>query len=302
MKSELITIIKTGNILGEGVQWQTETETLCWTDIQSCLFYSMHLPTARLSSYPTPERLCSFGFTGDKTTLIVAFESGFAWFHYPSQAVARIRRTDIMPAGTRFNDGKVDRQGRFWAGTMVEAGDPAVGRGGSLYSLDQELQTRKHVSGVGIANGLCWSPDASLMYFADSARRVIYRYEFDPVAGSPGKRSVFAETENGAEPDGAEVDNTGCLWSAHWGAGRVVRYTPNGAVDYILDLPVSQPTCVTFGGKDYDWLFITTAKQGLNESQLADEPYAGDVFVYRLGVAGLPAHYFRRFRPPMKLL
>ena len=294
MNPRLLDIIRVGNTLGEGVQWNEAAESLWWTDIQARLIYRHHLPSGRLSKFSTPERLCSFGFVKDKADFIVAFDSGFALYNPVSREVTWLSRPVKSERGIRFNDGKVDRQGRFWAGTMVESDDPAIRRGGSLYSLDGTFAVHQHESGIGISNGLCWSPESRRLYFADSSRRSIYSYDFNQDAGTIGNRKIFVKTESGAHPDGAEVDSNGCIWSAHWGAGRVVRYTPEGKTDAVLALPVSQPTCVTFGGRGCDLLFVTSAKEGLDDNKLHEEPHAGDVFVFQVGVSGFPACHFNQ--------
>lgn len=292
VKPNLVDIIRVGNTLGEGVQWNEETETLWWTDIQEHLFYRYDFPTGELSKFRTPERLCSFGFIENTPGFIAAFERELALYHPASQVITSLRSPEELSNDLRFNDGKIDRQGRFWAGTMVEKGDPAIHRKGNLYSLDSAFVLQKHESDIGISNGLCWSPDAKYLYFADSALRIIYRYEFDPASGTIYNRKVFVETALGAYPDGAEIDSDGCLWSAHWGAGQIVRYTPDGKIDEVLTIPVSQPTCVTFGGPGYDLLFITSAKLGLDNDKLNKETHAGDVFIFQAGISGLPACRF----------
>ena len=204
------------------------------------------------------------------------------WLKYP----------EGLGRGIRFNDGKVDRQGRFWAGAMIEDRDPVLYREGNLYSIDGTNRLCKHESGIGISNGLCWSPESDHLYFADSSRRIIYNYEFNTGSGTIDNRKIFVMTENGAFPDGADIDCDGCLWSAHWGSGQVVRYTPAGKTDIVLDLPVSQPTCVTFGGPDLKLLFVTSATEGLENAKLCNQPNAGDVFVFQAEISGLPASRF----------
>ena len=297
MKPALLDIIKAGNILGEGVQWDELTQTLWWTDIQARRLYRYRPANGALKQYPTPYRLCSFGFVARRAELIAAFDRGIALYDPTSTDSKPLQAPCELAAEVRFNDGKVDRQGRFWSGTMVEAGDPTLKAAGNLYSLDAEYRLRLHESGIGIANGLCWSPDAERMYFADSSRRTIYCYDFDPESGTMHNREVLAVTASGSAPDGAETDCDGCLWSAHWGAGKVVRYTPAGETDTILELPVTQPTCVTFGGADLDLLFVTSAREGLAEADLREQPEAGNVFVYRVGVSGLPVSRFIPERP-----
>ena len=294
LKPELIDIIRVGNTLGEGVQWNDMTETLWWTDIQARLIYSYHPASGKLFKSPTPERLCSFGFVMGRAEIIAAFDRGLALYNPVSKDINWLKCPDGSGAGIRFNDGKVDRQGRFWTGTMVEAGDPLIQPEGNLYCIDAEYKLTIHESGIGISNGLCWSPESDRMYFADSCRRIIYSYDFETEPGTIDNRTIFVLTENGAFPDGADVDCDGCLWSAHWGSGKVVRYTPAGKTDIVLDLPVSQPTCVAFGGTDLGLLFVTSAQEGLDKAELFREPDAGNVFVYQAGISGLPASRFIR--------
>jgi sugar lactone lactonase YvrE len=193
--------------------------------------------------------------------------------------------------GLRFNDGRVDRAGRFWCGSMVES--PSENVSGSLYSVDGSGAVRCHVRGVRISNSLCTSPDGKLLYFADSPTRTIWVYDLVEPEGTLAGRRIFAQTPEGSSPDGAAVDVDGCVWSAHWGGSCVVRYTPDGRVDRTLPVPTRQPSCVCFGGPDLDLLFVTTARENLDAATLRHEPYAGDVFVYRSGSQGHPEPEYR---------
>jgi L-arabinonolactonase len=287
---ELIETIAAGNTLGEGVLWEAETQSLWWSDIQEQLLYRLDWNSREIRSFSTPERLCSFGFIENDRRLIAAFESGFAVFDPFDGNVAWLARPERDAADVRFNDGRVDRQGRFWAGTMEER-DDRTGRA-NLYCLDGAGRTHRRESGIAISNGICWSPDSRFFYFADSPKRMIFVYDFDSATGDISNRRVFAQTPEGASPDGANVDAEGFLWSAHWGASRVVRYAPDGKTDAILDVPASQPTCIAFGGPDLDLLFVTSAREGISPGRLAGEPSAGDVFVYKMGVKGLPDQRF----------
>ena len=169
---------------------------------------------------------------------------------------------------------------------MVENDDfPAKG---CLYSIDPHNGLRCHVRDVRISNGLCTSPDGKRLYFADSPTHTIFVYELNEPDGDLGPRRVFATTPAGAMPDGATVDVDGCLWSAHWGGGCLVRYTPEGRIDRTIAIPASQPTCACFAGPNLDVLCVTSAREGLSESTLQSEPHAGAVFLYRTGVQGLP--------------
>jgi sugar lactone lactonase YvrE len=265
--------------------WDSRRQRLWWTDIQGRRLFRYDWAFGDTHTLEMPERVGSFGLTAGSERLITAFESGFAWYDPGDQSVTWLARPERPHSAVRFNDGRVDRQGRFWSGTMVEGDQPGVSAG--LYSFDRRYGVRRQLGDVRISNSLCLSPDGRSLYFADSPTRTIRVFELDP-EGTLGPSRVFAQTPVGADPDGATIDADGCLWSAHWGAGCVVRYTPEGQVDRTLRIPASQPTCVCFGGPDLDVLCITTARIGLSAASLGTEPNAGDVFLYRVGVKGLP--------------
>jgi sugar lactone lactonase YvrE len=284
-------ILRVGNVLGECVLWDSPRGKLWWTDIQASRLQCYDWTSGALEVLEAPERIGSFGFVADSDSLITAFASGLALYEPRQRSVRWLARPAASDPGVRFNDGRVDRRGRFWSGTMVEDGQP--GARGCLYSLQGSGEARPHIPGVRISNGLCFSPDGSRLYFADSPTRVISVYELIEPEGVLGNRRPLAQTPEGSSPDGATVDVDGCLWTALWGAGCVVRYTPDGRLDRTLPVPVSQPSCVCFAGPDLDILCVTTAREGLNEARLHDEPHAGDVFLYRVGTQGLPESEYR---------
>jgi len=284
------TIISVGNTLGESVLWNVETQSLWWTDIQERRLYRFDWDSQSLTQLALPERLCSFGFVAGSECLIAAFESGFALYDPRDGKVAWLARPELNRPGMRLNDGRVDRQGRFWAGSMAET---AANTGKAhLYCVDETGRAHCRESGITISNSICWSPDSTRFYFADSPRRTIWQYAFDAASGSISDRRVFVETPDGAFPDGASVDAEGFLWSAQWGAGRIVRYAPDGCIERVLEVPASQPSCIAFGGPNLDLLFVTTAREGLKEEALKREISAGDVYVYDIGVVGLPEGRF----------
>lgn len=281
-----IDILAARNIVGEGILWDSRRELLWWTDIQGRELYCYDWARSSMQVLDTPERVGSFGLVAHSERLITAFASGIALYDTRDTTVEWLARPDAIVPGIRFNDGRVDRRGRFWSGTMVE--DPQCQTRGCLYSVDAVGGMRCHVRDVGISNGLCMSPDGSRLYFADSPTRTIFVFDLIEPAGDLGPRRVFARTPHGAHPDGAAVDVDGCIWSAHWGAGCVVRYTPDGRIDRTLQVPACQPTCVCFGGPDLDVLCVSSAREGLDQATLQAEPHAGAVFLYRTGAQGLP--------------
>lgn len=278
-------VIHAGAILGEGIQWHDGK--LWWTDIQGSTLSTWDWSGNSLRSMPLPERLGSFALTHHSGLLVCAFETGFALFKPERGALDWIARIEAPGSGIRFNDGRVDRRGRFWAGTMIEDEGSAGARRGALYCLDPAQGPQIAVADVAISNGLAWSPDGRWMYFADSPRRTIWRFAVDHETGMPDSACVFAQTPEGIYPDGATVDAEGCYWSAQWGGSRVVRYTPDGTIERIIPVPVSQPSCVCFGGDRLDHLCVTTARDGLDQAQRHAEPLAGDVLIYKTNVPGI---------------
>jgi L-arabinonolactonase len=280
---QLIDIISVGNTLGEGISWDPAGERVWWTDIQERKLFRYDPSARTLESFSLPERLGSFGFVAGSGQIVGAFESGFALFHPETGRLDWVARPEHAARNIRFNDGRVDRRGRFWAGSMVEGeGDPQ----GKLYCL-QGAQATVRLTGIAISNSICFSPDGRYLYFADTPSRTILRYDIDAANGAIGNRQIFVRTPQGAFPDGSNIDAEGHLWNAHWGAGRVVRYAPDGSVSGEIDIPATQPTCIAFGGKNLDLLYVSSAREHLSDEALAGQPHAGDVFVYQLGVKGL---------------
>ena len=190
-------------------------------------------------------------------------------------------------SGNRPNDGKCDRQGRFWFGTMD---DSETGFAGSLYKVGAGGALTRMLSGIGVSNGLDWSPDGTIFYYTDSLRRTIWQFPFDTAEGALGERAPFVtlDPHEGA-PDGLTVDEDGYVWSAHWDGWRIVRYNPDGVIDRVFELPVPRPTSVCFGGPDLSILYVTSARIGLSPAALERAPLSGGLFSLRPGVRGLPS-------------
>lgn len=284
-------ILRVGNIVGEGILWDARHHALWWTDIQGRCLHRLDWRHGSAQIIDTPDRVGSFGLVTGRDEFIVAFATGIALYDPMSRSIEPLDSPDRLEQGIRFNDGRVDRQGRFWVGTMVEG--PQLQAGGCLYSVDSSRTMRREADGIRISNGLCFSPDGTKMYFADSPTRIIRVYDLTDGPAVLGSPHTFVHTPPGAYPDGAAVDADGCVWSAHWGAACVIRYTPGGTVDRILEIPTCQPSCVCFAGPDLDVLCVTTAREGLDATTLQNEPHAGDVFLYRVGVQGVPESEYR---------
>lgn len=294
LQFELIATIPSQCELGEGPVWDGRIGALWFTDIQQEQLLRLDWPSRMLTRFALPERLGSLGLTADPARLVCAFASGFAWFEPERGRCSWISRTEPEYQGIRMNDGRVDRAGRFWAGSMVEDAALAAGRGGALYRLDSGAGKGPEslFGGISISNSICFSPSGDQLYFTDTPTREIKVFDCNPATGALGNSCRFAAVDGAGFPDGSDVDAAGRLWNAEWGSGQVTVYQIDGSILARLALPVAQVTCVAFGGEQLDHLFVTTAYEGLPAKQRSAQPHAGDLFVYRTNARGLPAATF----------
>lgn len=262
------------DILGEGCLYDADRQRVLWVDIEGRLIRSLSTADGAVARVKLPERVGSLGLYPDGA-LLAALESGFASVSLAPFTLTRLPSPEIGRPRCRFNDGRSDPEGRFWAGTMDDAKTEPLG---ALWRRDPDGACHRLVGGVTIANGIAFSPDGRTLYFADSPARVIWAFARDPASGALGARRVFARTEPGQFPDGATVDAAGRLWIALWGAGRVRCYAADGGLVGDVALPVSQPSCCCFGGPDLATLYVTSARQGLGSARLQREPLAGALF------------------------
>jgi len=274
--------------LGEGPVWCPRQQALYWVDIRQPTLRRLDPAGGRVESWQMPELVGSLALAEDDRVL-VALSSELALFDLATGAFERIARPQRVLPDQRFNDGKCDRQGRFWVGSMNNiTRDPE----GVLYCLDPHGKLVEMLSGIRIPNSLAWSPDGRTMYFADSLLHTIHAYAFDPATGTQGAKRLFARTDPPAIPDGGTVDRDGYLWSAEYDGWRLTRYAPDGRIDRVVELPVQRPTSCMFGGPSLDILYVTTAKQRLSEAELARQPLAGALLALDVGVRGLPEPRF----------
>jgi len=271
-------VAQASDILGEGPCWSAAEGRLYWFDIKG---RKLHWHTPRdgdTSGVELPMR-ASAAAPRAGGGLLMATEHGLAAFESRSATVALVRAM-TFPAGFRTNDGKVDPQGRFWWSTMDDAGGE---RPGALFRTDPDLTTTQVLDGIHIANTVSVTADGRTLLLADSKLQTIYAHDVADLR----RRRVFARTEGAIAPDGSALDAEGFLWNAQWGGGRLVRYGPDGAVDRMIPLPVSQPTSCAFGGPDLATLYVTSAREGLSEAELDRQPLAGSLFAFTPGVHGL---------------
>jgi len=277
-------------LIGESPCWDARSGVLYWVDIPARKIHRYDPVSGSDKAWLMSEEVGCVANCADNT-LVIALRKGFFRFDPVRETLSPLFKTDAEPVTNRFNDGKTDRQGRFWCGSTDEAEKAPTG---ALYCLDRGLHCRRLVDGIICSNALCWSPDGRIMYFGDSSRQTVWAWNFEPGSGAIFNRRVFVSVpvEEGA-PDGATVDSEGYIWIAQWGGWRVVRYDPKGRIDRVLRLPVSQPACPAFGGPDLNTLYIATAAIGLSAEAHAREPLAGGLFAVNIGVSGIAEVPFR---------
>jgi L-arabinonolactonase len=275
--------------LGEGPLWDVDEQRLYWIDSYGPAIHCMAADGREKRSWRLPEPIGSMALRRGGGA-VISLRSGFHFFDFRTGESRRIHETHPGEMRPRLNDGKVDRQGRFVAGSMdFEERDPV----GKLFRLDPDLSLHTLDAGVICSNGPCWSPDGTTFYFADTGRRVIYAYDYDTTSGNVLSRRVFASFEKlRGLPDGATVDEEGYVWSVEVYSGRLIRFDPLGVIDRVVGLPVQSTTSLTFGGADLDIVFVTSMARPM-AGQYHREREAGCLFkVEGLGVRGLPEPRF----------
>lgn len=275
--------------LGETPLWCARTRKLWWLDIERPRLQSFDPASGRHEAVAVD---CAYLGTQALTA------SGARLLGRDLELVLRSDETGAeRPFATvetgldnRLNDGRVDARGRFWVGTM----DNALHRpNGSLYRVDPDGGVTKIAGDVIVSNGIAFSPDGCTLYFTDTRRHRSWAFDLDLDDGAVTNRRLFADhSATGERPDGACVDVDGCLWTAFFAGGRIVRYRPDGRIDRTIPLPVTNPTCPCFGGPDLKTLYVTTAAKFLSPEQLAAEPLAGALLAIEGVGQGLPEHRF----------
>ncbi|HVX81905.1 MAG TPA: SMP-30/gluconolactonase/LRE family protein [Devosiaceae bacterium] len=288
MAEEITCVVDAKAVLGEGTIWDPEAQVLWWIDIWGKLIHRYDPASGRDDSWAAPEFLGCIGLRA-KGGLVVTMVSGFYFFDPATGRFDPIVDPEADIAITRFNDGKTDRQGRFWSGSMFEAPGQPVQFAGSLWRLDTDLSVHRMIGNIGCCNGLAWSPDSRTMYFSDSHTTIVRAYDFDPATGDIENERVFTDVaDTGGIVDGSTVDADGCYWATVPVTSKVCRYDPDGKLMQTVTLPTDLPTCCEFGGPDLDILYVTTAVLNRPAEHFAGQRNPGGLFaVTGLGVKGL---------------
>lgn len=274
-------------VLGEGPVWVERDQALWWVDIKDPAIYRWR-EGGGVDYWTPPVRIGSIA-PAVEGGFIAGTEIGFMWADPEAGRYRPIDNPEHDVPGNRFNDGKVDRAGRFWAGTMDDREEQALG---ALYRLDADLEWSSIDNGYMVTNGPAFSPDGRIMYHTDSARRLIYAFDLDEGGNARNRRPLARFKDEHGYPDGMTVDSEGCLWVAFWDGWCLRRISPAGETMQTVELPVERPTSCAFGGAALDRLFVTSARVGLNENALSVQPLAGALFMMTVSVPGLPERLF----------
>ena len=289
MRIEILADVKT--TLGEGPLWDIEEQRLYWIDSFDGRVFRCTADGREIRAWDVPQKIGSMALRRDGGA-IVSLQRGFHTLDFNTGEVALIHDPEPGLAANRLNDGKVDRQGRFVAGSMDTMEE---GPNGALYRLDPDMTVHRLDNGIICSNGPCWSPNGRTFYFTDTWRGEIWAYDYDTATGGVSNRRTFAtvDTSGGGAADGATVDADGFVWSALVYDGKLVRYATDGTVDRVIEMPVKKVTSVMFGGPDLDVLYVTTMAKPPLPRFPDDGPLRGSVFAIRdLGVRGLPEMRF----------
>jgi xylono-1,5-lactonase len=271
-----------GALLGEGPLWVARESALYWLDIKGLKIFRLDGAGA-VRHWDTPFRIGSLAQRAGGG-FVAGTERGLAFVDLNAMRFEPFANPEPDRPGNRFNDGKVDREGRFWAGTMDDAERDATG---ALYCLDPDQSIARRDDGYRVTNGPAFSLSGRRMYHNDSGRQLTYVFDLDE-AGVPSNRRLFARFGPGeGYPDGMTVDSEDCLWMAFWDGGCVRRFSPDGECLATIAMPVRRPTSVAFGATALDRLYISSASIGLSDEERRQQPCAGGLFMLDPGVAGV---------------
>lgn len=284
MRIEVLVDVKT--TLGEGPLWDVDEQRLYWIDSFDGRVFRCTADGRELRAWDVPQKIGSMCLR-KQGGAIVSLARGFYSLDFCTGDIALIHDPEPDKPKNRLNDGKVDKRGRFVAGSMDTMEE---GPNGALYSLAPDLSVKKLDSGIIVSNGPCWSPDGKTFYFADSWSGEISAYDYDQERGTVSNKRTFCRRANdGGAFDGATVDAEGCLWSAHVYVGRLVRYRPDGSIERVIEMPVKKVTSAMFGGPNLDILYVTSMARPPLPRFPGDGVLRGALFaIHGLGIRGVP--------------
>jgi sugar lactone lactonase YvrE len=293
--AEPVCVVPAGDRTGEGIVWHAAEKAVYWTDINRFLIHRFEPATGSVRSWFFQEPVTTIGLTDRDDRFIVALGSRVILWSPATDARSDLARPEPNVPRARLNDGRPDPAGFFWVGSMQNNVGPDGGNIpvtdrtiGSLYRIAADGAVEVFKSGFGIANTLAWSPDRKLFYFADTLANIIWTFSYDATDGTIGNERPFFSGYTRGGPDGSAVDRDGFVWNARYGGGCVVRISPAGKIDRVVEMPVGNVTTCTFGGDDLKTLYITTAQGGRGKS----ERLAGGLYGLAVDIPGLPENRF----------
>lgn len=275
--------------LGEGSLWDEREKLLYWVDINGHKVYVYNPATGANIGYDVGQQVGTVVLR-ESGGVMLALKHGFASYDLASGKLEMIADPEADKPNNRFNDGKCDPAGRFWAGSISRAPQD-----GALFRLDADMSVHKMIDDISCSNGIVWTSDRKTMYYIDSPVRTVVAYDYDDATGaiSNGRVVINVPEEKGV-PDGMAIDSEGMLWIAHYNGSAVHRWNPTtGEIMETIELPVSRVTSCAFGGENLDTLYITTAINGMSAEENAKQPHAGSLFVAKPGVTGTLSYRFK---------
>ncbi len=290
-KISINTVINHACVLGEGPVWDAKRNIICWIDILKGEIHQFSPEHKKHKIIPVHQKIGSVVICKDGNFL-AALKNGLAFINRENGKIKMIANPEEHLSNNRLNDGKCDAAGRFWVGSMSLVEDKAAG---SVYVLEKDLSIFKKIENVTIPNGVAWSLNHQTFYFIDTPTYEVVAYHYDKNTGSiSNKKTIIKIAKEDGFPDGMTIDSEGMLWIAHWDGWQVTRWNPaTGEKIVAIKLPVAKVTSCSFGGKNLEDLYITSAKIGLSENELAQQPLAGCLFVIKdCGFKGISAVEF----------
>lgn len=277
--------VRPGALLGESPVWSGAEQCLYWVDINGRAVHRYDPATGHDTTRGVPGRPGCVALTSRPGRLLVGVEHQAGWLDWETGAFEPWAPLEPAGTGNRLNDGRTDPAGRLWVGSMYE--DTKAGKSsGMLHRVATDGTVATVRDGIGVSNGLAFSPDGTVMYHADTTPRTVWAYDYDTATGDRTNERVFLDYgELPGKPDGGCVDADGCYWTACVRGGAVARITPGGAVDRVIEMPVEMPTMPAFGGADLATLFVTSIRAD-------DQPLSGALFAIDAGVQGIPEPVF----------
>jgi sugar lactone lactonase YvrE len=288
--TDISCVVHSHDSLGESVLWCPRTRKVWWLDVLKPCLQSFDPLTGTHDVYALPGRTCGCAALRASGGFVLALDAGLHGYEPTTGEPEFLLHAEPDQPENRYNDGRCDRRGRLWIGTMHrEIRKPS----GSLYRIGGDRSVHRLFDGVRVPNSTGFSPDDCTFYFSDTPRHTIWAFDFDLDAGTIANSRVFADlSARGGLPDGSCVDAEGFLWNAEFAGSQITRYAPDGRVDQTLELPVASPTSCCFGGERLDTLYVTSATFQHSPEQQAADPCGGGLLAIETGVRGLPEAAF----------